>query len=587
LSNYKIEPNGEASSPHFWYEEYKDINMKYLKEYLEHMKKHNHVFGVDAQKAIKRIRHYWDSYNFRQDRVDIVLDFIYDNCPLVNGISKRVEPLPNEKFWFEMFYGFYDKKTDWRVIHELQLIVGRGNNKTGNAIRFATVQSNLSFQNAADTVIVAPSLAQAHFTMRGLKAQMKFKGSTLNYLYEKGYIHGSRFGMMNDLTNTLTDIKAAVYERIDGLNTLCNIIDEFHGMKEDLVEVLNQGSQQKQPALWSNIIISTFGTERGGLFDNYLTYWRQILDEEIQTDSIFPIIYSIDSLDDIKDENCWSKSNPCLDTIVEREVIRNKLNELKGQTGKLTEYVTKIFNFAQDAYNRLFDTQDIEKVKITKETANELIKSMDAKCVVGIDFSSSNDLTSVCIMQTDNAGHFYSKFFNFLPETTMERKSGRFKDIYRELVESGDLILLPTPIIDSDLVFDVVNKYIIDNNLFVVNVVVDIWGAEKIKSLFENTYGKVVVGLRQMPKFTSPVLKAMKGFIQGGKLVSDSKTLQFCLRNVVNKIDANNSWFLNKEKAVEKIDAVSALQQALSYFISNKDSETYFKNILKGVKIDD
>jgi phage terminase large subunit-like protein len=66
-------------------------------------------------------------------------------------------------------------------------------------------------------------------------------------------------------------------------------------------------SAREQPLF---IEFSTMGTIRESVFDNEYEYGSNILDEKIKDETVLPIIYELDNVDEWQNEVAWYKANP-------------------------------------------------------------------------------------------------------------------------------------------------------------------------------------------------------------------------------------------------------------------------------------
>ena len=98
-------------------------------------------------------------------------------------------------------------------------------------------------------------------------------------------------------------------DSMDGLNTHGALCDEIHAWKDkNLMDVkYDSMCAREQPLL---IEFSTMGKVRENVFDNEYEYCSNVIDQKIKDETILPIIYELDSVDEWQNETAWYKANP-------------------------------------------------------------------------------------------------------------------------------------------------------------------------------------------------------------------------------------------------------------------------------------
>jgi len=133
---------------------------------------------------------------------------------------------------------------------------------------------------------------------------------------------------------------------LDGLNIHAAVVDEFHAHPTsevwDVIETAT--GARRQPMITA---ITTAGTDKHSVCFSYREYVRKLLIEQIQDDSFFGIIYTLDMKydwpdiedDDWEDEKNWYKANPNLGKSVKIKDIKDLSIKAKGMPRSLNSFL--------------------------------------------------------------------------------------------------------------------------------------------------------------------------------------------------------------------------------------------------------
>ena len=98
-------------------------------------------------------------------------------------------------------------------------------------------------------------------------------------------------------------------DSLDGLNSHCVLADEVHAWKDkNLQDVMFDSMSAREQPLF--IEFSTMGKIRENVFDNEYEYDSNVLDGKVTDETILPVIYELDKIDEWTNEEAWYKANP-------------------------------------------------------------------------------------------------------------------------------------------------------------------------------------------------------------------------------------------------------------------------------------
>lgn len=173
-----------------------------------------------------------------------------------------------------------------------------------------------------------------------------------------------------------------------------------------------------------SMIITTAGFDKLGPCFQYREMCVDVLNGIKDDERLFTIIYSLDEKDDWKDERVWIKSNPNLEVTVKMAYIRSQVKKAVNSPIDEVGVRTKTINQWCDSMEVWIPDHHI--IKCTGDVDINIF-GKETECYVGIDLSSTSDLTALSLMFPYN-GKFYFKTFYYLPEEALSTK--KYKEMY-------------------------------------------------------------------------------------------------------------------------------------------------------------
>lgn len=177
----------------------------------------------------------------------------------------------------------------------------------------------------------------------------------------------------------------------DGLRSGCVIFNEYHAYENyDNINVFTTGLGKKahpRRSIWT-----TNGDVVDGPLDETIKDCEEILFNNENDNGMLPFICRLDSKDEVDDEENWYKANPSLmynETLLNE--IRKEYREWKRNPARLPAFMTKRMNVRDS----------IKESQVTSWdniiATNRPIPELKGDCVVGIDYSKTNDWVAVNI----------------------------------------------------------------------------------------------------------------------------------------------------------------------------------------------
>jgi phage terminase large subunit-like protein len=382
-----------------------------------------------------------------------------------------------------------------------------------------------------------------------------------------------RDNMHVEATNSKFEPLGADADTLDGLNIHAAIVDELHAHKtRDLWDVLlsAQGSR-RQPL---QMAITTAGFNKFGICYEIREYTEKILDSRVEDDAFFGIIFTIDSLEEWRDEAMWAKANPNLGISVKQEYLRDQAKLAAEMPSALNNFLTKHMNYWTQSETRWLADGVWESCggEIDEADLRERV------CYGGLDLSKSNDLTAwiKVFPPTDTDGQYLIKANFWIPEEGLRERVRRDKVPYDVWLQQGWIKATPGGVIDYDYIYRDIMKD--QQNYRLTEIAYDPWSAAKLVSDLEEA-GFTMVEFRQnfghfsAPSFDIGNLLQQEKINHGGNPV-----LGWMAGNVVMATDDQGNIKPSKKKSTERIDGIVALIMAMDRALRNRDASSVYEN---------
>lgn len=476
----------------------------------------------------------------------------------------RVELAPIQKFLFGNLYGWYHMDTGLRRFNKLYWQVARKNAKS-QGMSFIGSYELMAFNEAGneanEVYCAATKSEQARIVWEETRG-MLMKCEALRPYFKVAY-------------GKITHLKSESYMRVlsdedrrtgDGLNPQCGIIDEYHAHPtSEVYDILDSGMGARAQPLLATITTSGFDLNNPCYSVEYQLV-SKILDPNVplEMDNYMVLINELDKgedgelVDDIKDPEVWVKANPIVCSYPEgRKYIETKLKEALEQPQKMRNFLTKQMN----VWVHLTEVSYMSTARwaVCKQPVPDLCGNT---CVVGVDFSSKLDLTSIAFeFPIDDKyvvlGH------SFMPSETYEQKLKTDKVPYDVWVQQGWITVQNGPIVDYRKAIEWAMEKAREEGWRVAEWCLDPWCAGQIMGwLIEE--GEEVVEIRQGPRTLSEPTKDFRDMVHSERVIHDGNpVIAWAVSNAIaEEVDRNKNIILNKKKSPQRIDPLASVINA-------------------------
>lgn len=306
------------------------------------------------------------------------------------------------------------------------------------------------------------------------------------------------------------------------------------------------------------LIITTVGFNLNyPIFTVEYPFAKKVLEGEVEADDYLPLIWEMDSVEDVADPNLWQKANPIMEVEALRPTIEKFLKgEIETAKAKRDEapVLVKNFNIWQSASSNTF-------IPYTDWERNELPfapKIKERPIYIGVDLAYNDDLAAVSwAVPIDDEEHFFVDSHVFVVDPEDRQRRDRIN--YRALIEDGKATACEG-FVDTTQVAEFVLKLIEDNSMECKGIYYDpAHGADFRNYLIRNGYDNYLTIVRQGPLTLSPASLSFKEDVLKGRVKHyEAHSLNLGVKNAIEKRN-NDAVMIDKAKNRDKIDSLAAL----------------------------
>ena len=534
-------------------------------------------------------------FYYDDKKVEGFINFCENELTLTNGEDLIL--LDSFKLWAEQIFGWYyfversvyepdpdghgghyvNRRIKKRLINKQYLIVARGAAKSQyesylhdyflNVDTSTTHQVHTSPTMKQSEEVLAP-MRTAITRARGPLFQFLTEGSLQNTSGSKAIrqkLASTKKGVENFLTGSLCEIRPMTIDKLQGLNSRINTVDEWLSgdIREDVIGALEQGASKNDDYLI--VAVSSEGTVRNGPGDTIKMELMDILKGEYINPHVSIWWYKLDSIDEVNDPDMWLKANPNLGKTVTYETYQLDVERAEKAPAARNDILAKRFGIPMEGYTYYFTYE--ETIPHRKRDYWQM------PCSLGADLSQGDDFCAFTFMFPLSRGAFGIKTRNYITELTLMKLPGAMRAKYDEFINEGSLIVMPGTVLDMMQVYDDLDDYIIKSGYDVRAFGYDPYNAREFVERWERENGPFgVEKVIQGSKTESVPLGELKKLSEERLLLFDEELMMFAMGNCITLEDTNGNRKLYKKRYEQKIDAVAAMMDAYVAFKLNREA---------------
>lgn len=552
-----------------------------------------------------------ETISMEMNRIDqlIANQGIYYDCNAVEGFIRYCEReltltdgedlilLDSFKLWAEQLFGWYyyversvyvpsedgraghyeNRRIKKRLINKQYLIVARGAAKS----QYESYVHNY-FLNVDTTtthqVHTAPTMKQAEEVLSPIRTAItRSRGPLFQFLTEGSInnttgskvnrvkLASTKKGIENFLTGSLLEIRPMTIDKLQGLNSRINSVDEWLSgdIREDVIGALEQGASKNDDYLI--LAVSSEGTVRNGPGDTIKMELMDILKGEYVNPHVSIFWYKLDSLDEVSEPDKWIKANPNIGKTVSYETYQLDVERAEKAPANRNDILAKRFGIPMEGYTYFFTYE--ETLPHRKRDYWQM------PCALGADLSQGDDFCAFTFLFPLPRMAFGIKTRNYISERTLMKLQPAMRIKYEHFIKEGSLIVMDGTVLDMMQVYEDLDEHIIATGYDVRAFGYDPYNAKDFVERWERENGPF--GIEKVPqgaKTESVPLGELKKMAEDRLLIFDEELMTFTMGNCITLEDTNGNRKLYKKRYDQKIDAVAAMMDAYIAYKNNRDA---------------
>ena len=522
---------------------------------------------------------------YDDEAVEGWISFCENELTLTDGSDLKL--LDSFKLWGEQIFGWYyyvdrtvyepnpdghgghyvNRSTKKRLVNKQYLIVARGAAKS----QYESYIHNF-FLNVDTTtthqVHTAPTMKQAEEVLAPMRTAItRAKGPLFRFLTEGSLqnttgskanrlkLASTKKGIENFLTGSLCEIRPMTIDKLQGLNSRINTVDEWLSgdVREDVMGALEQGASKNDDYLI--VAVSSEGTVRNGCGDTIKMELDDILKGEYYNPHVSIWWYCLDDIEEVNNPDMWLKANPNLGKTVSYETYQLDVERAEKAPATRNDILAKRFGIPCEGYTYYFTYE--ETLPHRKQEFWQM------PCSLGADLSQGDDFCAFTFLFPLSGGRFGVKTRNYITELTLMKLPAAMRVKYDEFINEGSLIVMPGTVLNMMDVYEDLDNHIIEKEYDVRCFGFDPYNAKEFVARWETENGpfgieKVIQGART----ESVPLGELKKLAEERMLLFDEELMTFAMGNCITLEDTNGNRKLYKKRYEQKIDAVAAMMDA-------------------------
>lgn len=529
------------------------------------------------------------------DPVEGFIAYCENELTLTDGSDLTL--LDTFKLWAEQVFGWYyfversvyvpskdghgghyvNRRIKKRLINKQYLIISRGAAKSQYESYIQNYYLNVD-TSTTHQVHTSPTMKQSEEVLSPIRtAIIRSRGPLYKFLTEgsinnttgskinRAKLVSTKKGIENFLTGSLLEIRPMTIDKLQGLNSRVNTVDEWLSgdIREDVIGAIEQGASKNEDYLI--VAVSSEGTVRNGPGDTIKMELMDILKGEYVNPHVSIWWYKLDSIDEVGNPDMWIKANPNIGKTVSYETYQLDVDRAEKAPATRNDILAKRFGIPMEGYTYFFTYE--ETLKHKKRDYWQM------PCALGADLSQGDDFCSFTFLFPLPKEAFGVKTRNYITERTLMKLQPAMRLKYEEFIKEGSLIVMPGTVLNMMEVYDDLDNHITDREYDVRCFGYDPYNAKDFVERWETENGpfgieKVIQGA----KTESVPLGELKKLAEDRLLFFDEELMTFAMGNCITLEDTNGNRKLYKKRYDQKIDSVAAMMDAYVAFKINREA---------------
>ncbi len=312
---------------------------------------------------------------------------------------------------------------------------------------------------------------------------------------------------------------------------------------------------RKQPM---HVAISTAGYDQTDNNPGYRLYQhaKRIIDGTATDVDTYAAIWETPEDADLDNPAVWRLANPGLGTTQTEATFKADWQRAKTNSAEYLEFLRFRFNIWTRTRDQWLDLQEWDECK---GTIPELGKT---PVYLGLDLSSTFDLSSLSLVTAPVNGRHYVKNWNWTTQVACEERVKQNKLAYEQFRHEGHLTIFPGNAIE----YDRIRQFILDlrKTYNIQGIVIEKWNWLALAQQLEGDGFTIYPFPASVSYYNAPT-KQLECLVRERRLVHDGNSiLRWAIQNTSLQVDGNGNCKPKRNTESEKIDPVVSVILGLS-----------------------
>ncbi len=494
---------------------------------------------------------------FSRQHAERVINFI-ERLKHVKGelAGQYLKLEPWQMFIIWVLFGFLMADTGKRRFLEAYVEVARKNGKSTLAVGIALYMEFADREMGAEVYSVATTRDQAKICFN--YAQLMVQHSDLrNYgLVTRDAIAFERMGCTYKPLSS--DAK-----NLDGLHAHCVVCDEYHAHKTSAVYDVSKTAMgaRTQPLMF---VITTAGLDTSVPCFAHRKSLTEVLDGIVEADRTFAIIFTLDDVAEVDDENMWVKANPCLGKSLGVAWLRDQYKTMRRDPLQEANIMTKSFNVWMDAPEVWIP----DKMWSEIDSVVPMEELVGCRCIGALDLAAVNDYTAFCLLFNER-GRWQMLWRFWVPDSKVADRAALQRENANITcwIKDGYITVTEGNVTDYERVLADIEQLRAMYNIEVIAY--DPWNSSAVATKLVERGAHLEPFTQTISNYAPPTKEFERLVGLGAVDHYDNPVARWMLSNVVLRTDVNGNRRPDKTKSSEKIDGIVAAIMALGQWMSD------------------
>lgn len=472
---------------------------------------------------------------------------------------------PWQAFYYVSVFGWVHKKTGFRRFRRARLYVPRKNGKSLMAAPLGLYMLTADGEAGAEVFSGATSEKQAW----EIFGPARFMANAREDFRE-------RFGLQVNAKSLTVPSTMAKFEPVignpgDGSNPHCALIDEYHEHATDaLLATMETGMGAREQPL--SIVVSTAGENLAGPCRQDWLECQKVLERVHENDELFAMIFTIDKDTDWTSEAALRMANPNIGLSPSLEFLIAAQRDAINNPRKQGHFKTKHLNLwvqARDAF------MDMLKWRASADETLTLEQFRGRRAWLGLDLASKVDLCAVEVFIPLGENRFVRFGKYYLPRETVDKPENEH---YRAWEAGGWLTVTDGNQTDYFEILEDLKA--LAKVLDLADIAYDPHNATMLVTALQNEGLPLTEFGATVLNFSEP-MKHVEALVLEKRIGHNADpVMEWCMSNVVAKLDRKDNIYPTKESNEKKIDPFVALVMAVGRYLAGDEAPDDFSGFL-------